>query len=276
MSERKKWNWCIPNLCALFIHPEKRKNIRQIGGVQYCPISLISTYIQSSSSFILSSPLPHQPVLLACMISPFSVFVFLLLSSPPYSTGGGGTWHEEVPAEDSRAPLGHQETGGQKCTAGWREEWTSEEHTCRSTYMHWYRHANTCTVLHVHMLHTKTWRNTCIWNLYYKIDFLTLDCHAQTGNTVTTRKDLLKITVFPFLFPSSIQLKRVREAESQMKPMFEKNKRLSKKNDDLLQTLQRMEEKLKNLSRENAEMVRGTQCLFIFTLLFPTFILLLA
>ncbi|MEQ2205587.1 Janus kinase and microtubule-interacting protein 1 [Xenoophorus captivus] len=51
-------------------------------------------------------------------------------------------------------------------------------------------------------------------------------------------------------------LKRVREAESQMKPMFEKNKRLSKKNDDLLQTLQRMEEKLKNLCRENAEMVR--------------------
>ncbi|XP_061900065.1 janus kinase and microtubule-interacting protein 1 isoform X2 [Entelurus aequoreus] len=49
-------------------------------------------------------------------------------------------------------------------------------------------------------------------------------------------------------------VKRVREAESQMKPMFEKSKRLSKKNDDLLQTLQRMEEKLKNLSRENAEM----------------------
>lgn len=44
-----------------------------------------------------------------------------------------------------------------------------------------------------------------------------------------------------------------------MKPMFEKNKRLSKKNDDLLQTLQRMEEKLKNLSRENAEMVRQIQ-----------------
>ncbi|XP_072295815.1 janus kinase and microtubule-interacting protein 1 [Eucyclogobius newberryi] len=48
-------------------------------------------------------------------------------------------------------------------------------------------------------------------------------------------------------------VKRVREAESQMKPMFEKNKRLSKKNDDLLHTLQRMEEKLKNMSRENAE-----------------------
>lgn len=58
------------------------------------------------------------------------------------------------------------------------------------------------------------------------------------------------------VFHSSLQLKRMREAESQLKPMFEKNKRLSKKNDDLLQTLQRMEEKLKNLSRENAEMVR--------------------
>lgn len=59
------------------------------------------------------------------------------------------------------------------------------------------------------------------------------------------------------LFSFFVQLKRVREAESQMKPMFEKNKRLSKKNDDLLQTLQRMEEKLKNLSRDNAEMVRN-------------------
>lgn len=44
--------------------------------------------------------------------------------------------------------------------------------------------------------------------------------------------------------------------------MFEKNKRLSKKNDDLLQTLQRMEEKLKTLSRENAEMVRFNQHVF--------------
>ncbi|MBN3301972.1 JKIP3 protein, partial [Amia calva] len=49
-------------------------------------------------------------------------------------------------------------------------------------------------------------------------------------------------------------LKRVREAESQMKPLFEKNKRMSKKNEDLLQSLQRMEEKLKNLTREYAEM----------------------
>lgn len=66
----------------------------------------------------------------------------------------------------------------------------------------------------------------------------------------------MTLQCFPSLLPSSVQLKRVREAESQMKPMFEKNKRLSKKNDDLLQTLQRMEEKLKNLSRENAEMVQ--------------------
>lgn len=70
----------------------------------------------------------------------------------------------------------------------------------------------------------------------------------------------MSLTVFPLPVSFSVQLKRVREAESQMKPMFEKNKRLSKKNDDLLQTLQRMEEKLKNLSRENAEMVSCTQC----------------
>lgn len=69
----------------------------------------------------------------------------------------------------------------------------------------------------------------------------------------------MRFQCFLSLFPSSLKLKRVREAESQVKPMFEKNKRLSKKNDDLLQTLQRMEEKLKNLSRENAEMVRCTQ-----------------
>ncbi|MGH0148712.1 UNVERIFIED_CONTAM: hypothetical protein FKN15_013437 [Acipenser sinensis] len=49
-------------------------------------------------------------------------------------------------------------------------------------------------------------------------------------------------------------LKRVRETESQMKPLFEKTKRLSKKNEDLLQSLQRMEEKLKNLTREHAQM----------------------
>lgn len=41
----------------------------------------------------------------------------------------------------------------------------------------------------------------------------------------------------------------------QLKPLVEKNKRMSKKNEDLLQSIQRMEEKLKKLTRENVEMV---------------------
>lgn len=45
-------------------------------------------------------------------------FAFLLFSCPLCSSGDGGTRHEEVPAKDSRAPLNHQETGGQKRTAG--------------------------------------------------------------------------------------------------------------------------------------------------------------
>lgn len=36
---------------------------------------------------------------------------------------------------------------------------------------------------------------------------------------------------------------------------MEKNKRMNKKNEDLLQSIQRMEEKIKNLTRENVEMV---------------------
>ncbi|XP_063045208.1 janus kinase and microtubule-interacting protein 1 [Engraulis encrasicolus] len=49
-------------------------------------------------------------------------------------------------------------------------------------------------------------------------------------------------------------LKRVREADGQMKPLLEKNRRMNKKSDELLQSLQRMEDKLKSLSRENAEL----------------------
>lgn len=52
-----------------------------------------------------------------------------------------------------------------------------------------------------------------------------------------------------------LQLKRTRETEVQLKPLVEKNKRMNKKNEDLLQSIQRMEEKLKNLTRENVEMV---------------------
>ncbi|NXC20907.1 JKIP1 protein, partial [Corythaeola cristata] len=53
----------------------------------------------------------------------------------------------------------------------------------------------------------------------------------------------------------SLKLKRSRETESQLKPLVEKNKRMSKKNDDMLQCIQRMEEKIKNLSRENVELL---------------------
>uniref|UniRef100_A0A8C8S0U4 Janus kinase and microtubule interacting protein 1 n=1 Tax=Pelusios castaneus TaxID=367368 RepID=A0A8C8S0U4_9SAUR len=49
-------------------------------------------------------------------------------------------------------------------------------------------------------------------------------------------------------------LKRSRETEGQLKPLVEKNKRMTKKNEDMLQCIQRMEEKIKNLSRENVEL----------------------
>ncbi|XP_051956611.1 janus kinase and microtubule-interacting protein 2-like isoform X3 [Xyrauchen texanus] len=49
-------------------------------------------------------------------------------------------------------------------------------------------------------------------------------------------------------------LKRVRESDKQCKPLLEKNKLLSKKNDDLSHSLQRMEDKLKSLTKENLEM----------------------
>ncbi|XP_042315929.1 janus kinase and microtubule-interacting protein 3 isoform X6 [Sceloporus undulatus] len=49
-------------------------------------------------------------------------------------------------------------------------------------------------------------------------------------------------------------LKRLREAESQYKPLLDKNKRLSRKNEDLSHTLRRMENKLKFITQENLEM----------------------
>ena len=57
-----------------------------------------------------------------------------------------------------------------------------------------------------------------------------------------------------------VQLKRLREAESQYKPLLEKNKRLTRKNESLSHTLRRMENKLKFLTQENIEMVRGPRC----------------
>nr|XP_058910951.1 janus kinase and microtubule-interacting protein 3 isoform X17 [Kogia breviceps] len=49
-------------------------------------------------------------------------------------------------------------------------------------------------------------------------------------------------------------LKRLREAESQYKPLLDKNKRLTRKNEDLSHALRRMENKLKFITQENIEM----------------------
>ncbi|XP_008586595.1 PREDICTED: janus kinase and microtubule-interacting protein 3 [Galeopterus variegatus] len=49
-------------------------------------------------------------------------------------------------------------------------------------------------------------------------------------------------------------LKRLREAESQYKPLLDKNKRLTRKNEELSHTLRRMENKLKFVTQENAEL----------------------
>ncbi|XP_051686051.1 janus kinase and microtubule-interacting protein 3 isoform X6 [Oryctolagus cuniculus] len=49
-------------------------------------------------------------------------------------------------------------------------------------------------------------------------------------------------------------LKRLREAESQYKPLLDKNKRLTRKNEDLSHALRRMENKLKFITQENLEM----------------------
>ncbi|XP_039521265.1 janus kinase and microtubule-interacting protein 3 isoform X15 [Pimephales promelas] len=49
-------------------------------------------------------------------------------------------------------------------------------------------------------------------------------------------------------------LKRLREAESQYKPLLDKNKRLSHKNEELAHVLRRMENKLHFVTQENIEM----------------------
>ncbi|XP_065750724.1 janus kinase and microtubule-interacting protein 3 isoform X6 [Phocoena phocoena] len=49
-------------------------------------------------------------------------------------------------------------------------------------------------------------------------------------------------------------LKRLREAESQYKPLLDRNRRLTRKNEDLSHALRRMENKLKFITQENIEM----------------------
>lgn len=51
------------------------------------------------------------------------------------------------------------------------------------------------------------------------------------------------------------QLKRLREAESQYKPLLDKNRRLSHKNEELAHSFRRMENKLRFVTQENIEMV---------------------
>ena len=53
-----------------------------------------------------------------------------------------------------------------------------------------------------------------------------------------------------------VQLKRLRETESQFMPLLDKNKRLSRKNEELAHALHRMENKLRFVTQENMEMVR--------------------
>ncbi|KAG8517498.1 Janus kinase and microtubule-interacting protein 3 [Galemys pyrenaicus] len=55
--------------------------------------------------------------------------------------------------------------------------------------------------------------------------------------------------------PSMAQLKRVREAESQCRPLLDRNKRLARKNEALSHSLRRLESKLKLVAQENVEMV---------------------
>ncbi|XP_064871776.1 janus kinase and microtubule-interacting protein 3-like, partial [Oncorhynchus nerka] len=52
------------------------------------------------------------------------------------------------------------------------------------------------------------------------------------------------------------QLKRLREAESQFMPLLDKNKRLSRKNEELAHAFRRMENKLRFITEENMEMER--------------------
>ena len=51
------------------------------------------------------------------------------------------------------------------------------------------------------------------------------------------------------------QLKRLREAESQFLPLLDKNKRLSRKNEELALALRRLDNKLRFVTQENMEMV---------------------
>lgn len=52
-----------------------------------------------------------------------------------------------------------------------------------------------------------------------------------------------------------LKLKRLREAESQFLPLLDKNKRLSRKNEELALSVRRLDNKLRFVTQENLEMV---------------------
>ena len=54
------------------------------------------------------------------------------------------------------------------------------------------------------------------------------------------------------------QLKRLREAESQFLPLLDKNKRLSRKNEELALAVRRLDNKLRFVTQENLDMVSMT------------------
>lgn len=56
-------------------------------------------------------------------------------------------------------------------------------------------------------------------------------------------------------FCHTLQLKRLREAESQFFPLLDKNKRLNKKNEELSLKLRRLDNKLRFVTQENLEIV---------------------
>lgn len=56
-------------------------------------------------------------------------------------------------------------------------------------------------------------------------------------------------------FCCTLQLKRLREAESQFLPLLDKNKRLNKKNEELSLKLHRLDNKLRFVTQENLEIV---------------------
>uniref|UniRef100_A0A3Q2WRQ4 Janus kinase and microtubule interacting protein 3 n=1 Tax=Haplochromis burtoni TaxID=8153 RepID=A0A3Q2WRQ4_HAPBU len=71
---------------------------------------------------------------------------------------------------------------------------------------------------------------------------------AQSQEDRDTRRFQLKIAEL------SAVLKRLREAESQFLPLLDKNKRLSRKNEELALALRRLDNKLRFVTQENLEM----------------------